>query len=62
MAKFQRSDIDGHVRSILRERTRPARRRVALQLTRDLLSATCTDPKYAMKRLLKLWTKLGGLR
>ena len=59
MARFTRSDVRGHVASILRERTRKARQRVAMDFTRDLLGGSCTDVKFTMRQLIKVWNKVG---
>jgi len=59
MAKFSRSEIEAAVASIRRERTRKARQKVALQLAGDLLGDQCTDVKFTMRQLVKLWHKVG---
>ncbi len=55
MAKFTRSEVMAHVANVLRERARGRRQRAAMQFTRDLLGDQCTDVKFTMGQLLKLW-------
>jgi len=58
MSKLTRSDVRAHITAILGERTRKGRQRVAMDFTRDLLGDQCTDPKFTMGQLLKLWNKI----
>jgi hypothetical protein len=59
MAKLTRSHVRATVASILRERTRKGRQKVAMEFTRDLLGDQCTDVKFTMSQLLKIWHKVG---
>jgi len=58
MTKLTRSDVRQHVRAILGERTRKGRQRVAMEFTRDLLGDSCTDVKFTIQQLVKLWNKV----
>ncbi len=62
--RYARSDVKQTVSHILGLRSkRPARQKLAMQFSRDLLKAIvageCTDPKFASRQL---WRKLGLLR
>jgi hypothetical protein len=58
MARFTRSDVRAHVASILRERNRKSRQRVTMDFTRDLLGDSCTDVKFTIQQLVKIWNKV----
>ena len=65
--RYARSDVQQTVSHILGLRgTLPARRKRAMEYSRDVLKAIvtgeCTDPKFASRQLFKLWRKLGLLR
>jgi hypothetical protein len=65
--RYARSDVRQTVSSILGlHGRRPARQKLAMQYSRDVLKAIvageCTDPKFAARQLFKLWRKLGLLR
>jgi hypothetical protein len=58
MAKFKQADVRAHIIAILREPTRKRRQSAAMDFTRELLGEQCTDPKFTMGQLLKLWNKI----
>ena len=64
--RISRSDIQTTITSIVAgPGPRTHRRRRAMEYSRDVLKAiaagTCTDVKFAVKQLFKLWRKLGLL-
>jgi len=64
MDRLSRSDADATVGSILQTRTRCGRLRLTRQFTREVLQALtkpkgCTDHKYTVREVLKLWKKVG---
>jgi hypothetical protein len=55
MAKFIRSELIAHVANVKREPNRQRRQRAAMNFTRDLLGNSCTDVKFTIQQLVKLW-------
>ena len=58
MAKFTRSEVMAHVANVKREPNRPRRQKAAMNFTRDLLGDRCTDVKFTIQQLIKLWNKV----
>jgi hypothetical protein len=54
MAKFTRSEVMAHVANVKREPNRPRRQKAAMNFTRD----RCTDVKFTIQQLIKLWNKV----
>jgi len=58
LARLKRSDVEQTISSIYKARTRKARQMLAMQFTKELLSDSCTDVKFTIRQLVRLWNKV----